>query len=804
MDDRKPDRPEPQDEFAGPTNDVNTECPAAGETGRTEAGATSPEAGADAPDAPQASAVLSEVVTIDSSEGGHGDLRAFGPVACLIAIAFAAGMGAFGWAGAIGGVLIVTPIALLVFPPRRKHHAQVYASTRWSVRYAFGVILLLILMQLIVAFGAAMSGQPLDGSSLSLVVLMTMVMAQVVLALLVLWRSLPKRGGWPALGLYRQNLAANLWTGVQAGVALSSLNVLSLKTTRSLDIWFLEGGSLQGLLFHMEEVPHGLSAFIAVALIVPFCEEILFRGVLFAALRRSRGPVVAAILSSIVFGELHAPDFLMPMMVGLALSGLFHLTGSLWAPIVAHSVFNGATAVLSFNHGELPGLLSWTDTAIVLFVLALLMLVPASVLEGSTASARTACPCCGSSWQKTARCTGCGHPGRRRLGAGVRWLCRGGAFGLILVVSFLLALVDVGLQAPYGSSWPGGVLSVKHALLHGMGRHAESTALVVQWSGDRPEDAEARIALTQELYGRTDYAGALQTLQPLLGTTEGPARISAYNLAALVLAELGGAQAGEAVRIGLEALVDSDAGNRRNIEDSLGWALARNGQVKSASTYLDRPIHTFGILTRDSIAEVCYHRGVVLMALERQGEAREVLRMGAQTGRGPFADRARDLLDGDGLPAGLIPQESEKTSGDSEPFDWTGPGRVTRSEYEWRRVLSPERFTVLRKRWTEPEFTGAYWNVTTPGTYVCSGCGIELFSSEAKLMGDHGWPAFATPLTTRSVRTTEGLEHSRSRTEVSCWSCDGHLGTLVVDDASEPESRYIVNSVALELREPQE
>src|ERR1700757_4578852 len=107
--------------------------------------------------------------------------------------------------------------------------------------------------------------------------------------------------------------------------------------------------------------------------------------------------------------------------------------------------------------------------------------------------------------------------------------------------------------------------------------------------------------------------------------------------------------------------------------------------------------------------------------------------------------------------------------------------KIEKPEQEWRRELTPEQYRVLREKGTEAPFTGEYDHVFEPGSYVCAGCGAELFDSDAKYDSGCGWPAFSPPAAAAAGEEETDRSHGMVRTEVTCASCGGHLGHVFPD-----------------------
>lgn len=125
--------------------------------------------------------------------------------------------------------------------------------------------------------------------------------------------------------------------------------------------------------------------------------------------------------------------------------------------------------------------------------------------------------------------------------------------------------------------------------------------------------------------------------------------------------------------------------------------------------------------------------------------------------------------------------------------------KVVKTEAEWKRILTPEQFKILRKEGTERAFTGKYWDNKEEGIYRCAGCGNDLFSSETKFKSGTGWPSFWEPVAEENVGIKDDYGFFMRRTEVHCARCGGHLGHIFEDGPPPTGLRYCINGNALDF-----
>lgn len=564
--------------------------------------------------------------------------------------------------GVAAGMLL---IAALFFPPGRHRHRATYDGTIWSVKLALFLIVAGFCGQFVSTFlaglfaglraalvtGHQVTATPEFTAAMLLAATVSTVAAAGVAVMIL---RLTGREWW-ALGLQGEGLVGALWVGVQSGLVLAGFKLMYFKLLQTLGVWQLDGAGPVQVMFALDEPLYLIGGLVMGAVLVPIAEEILFRGVLFAALRRQSGPVPAAILSSVLFGLLHYPDMVFPGMLGLTFSLLYHRTGTLWAPIGAHMLVNSITLGLSFAHGSLTQALSWTAVGTLIVLVALAQL--AAIWLAPSAAAES-CACGQAAKTAGARCVRCSFP----LDAWPLWATGSLRFvSAVLLVGLGAACYSAGwfIAQPYAKGRPTTWLGMQYNLLKN-GNNPAAETLLAAWAKDDPDSPEVFGFRLSEAYRVMDYPLVVKLVESRHKEKVPKFSAQEKNMLSLALAEMGGVHLARAVQLGEEAVKAAPVGVRAHYEDTLGWAYLRAGQLEDARELLDRDPSIYGGLSKDGMAEICYHRGVVLWALDDTKAAIPVLETAARMGEDgkPFSHRAAAILSARQLPAGLVPETS--------------------------------------------------------------------------------------------------------------------------------------------------
>ena len=124
---------------------------------------------------------------------------------------------------------------------------------------------------------------------------------------------------------------------------------------------------------------------------------------------------------------------------------------------------------------------------------------------------------------------------------------------------------------------------------------------------------------------------------------------------------------------------------------------------------------------------------------------------------------------------------------------------IHKSIQEWKKILAPQEFRVMREKGTEKPFSGKYNLHFEDGVYVCKSCKQELYESSTKFRSECGWPSYESSIA-NSLDYEEDLTHGMIRTEILCSKCGSHQGHVFNDDSTKSKKRYCVNSASIEFK----
>jgi peptide-methionine (R)-S-oxide reductase len=149
--------------------------------------------------------------------------------------------------------------------------------------------------------------------------------------------------------------------------------------------------------------------------------------------------------------------------------------------------------------------------------------------------------------------------------------------------------------------------------------------------------------------------------------------------------------------------------------------------------------------------------------------------------------------------SGNVIMEQKEQPTTNPYYSRTDTTKLSVSNEEWKKYLSPSLYGVARNKDTERAFTGKYWDFEGLGTYYCAVCGNALFRSDSKFSSSCGWPSFFESIRPNAAAYIPDNTHGMRRTEVVCGRCDSHLGHIFDDGPPPTGMRYCMNSISLDF-----